>query len=126
MARITHDRKRSQIVFEDYDGNTFRLPARFEVCETCHGTGSHVNRAIDGHGLSHDELYDDPDFAEAYFSGAYDVVCGDCRGERVELVVDEERAQRSVPEGLAAYFDYLQDEAAYRAELASERRAFGY
>jgi RecJ-like exonuclease len=67
------------------------LPAKFEVCPTCAGKGTHVNRAIDGNGLTHEDFDADPDFAEAYRRGDYDVPCTECQGERVVAVVDEAR-----------------------------------
>jgi DnaJ-class molecular chaperone len=45
------------------------MPTKVEVCSTCNGKGTHVNSAIDGNGLTHEELYGDPDFAEDYFAG---------------------------------------------------------
>lgn len=69
------------------------LPAVNVVCPTCGGEGTHVNRAIDGHGLSTED-FEDEGFAEAYFSGAYDVQCSECRGARVVRRVDEDRLNR--------------------------------
>jgi hypothetical protein len=53
------------------------------VCPTCEGEGKHVNPSIDSHGISREEFDEDPDFEEAYFSGAYDVTCVECKGQRV-------------------------------------------
>ena len=61
----------------------FRNMGSFEACSRCNGTGKHVNPAIDGHGISMQEFADDPDFAEEYISGAYDIPCDKCRGKRV-------------------------------------------
>jgi hypothetical protein len=58
-------------------------PAPFVVCPTCQGYGKHVNPAIDSHGLTSEDFDNDPDFADAYWSGGYDVVCGGCDGDRV-------------------------------------------
>jgi len=62
------------------------LPARYEVCGGCGGHGVHVDPSIDGRGLSAEDFAEDPDFEEAYFAGAYDVQCSECRGQRVVLV----------------------------------------
>jgi hypothetical protein len=72
------------------------LPAKFEVyltclCLTCLGKGTHVNLAIDGNGLTREDFDEDPDFAEAYLRGDYDVTCTECKGQRVVAVVDQER-----------------------------------
>ena len=65
--------------YEDDDGDEVeaRLPAAWAICPTCAGEGRYVNPAIDGHGLSHDELYNDwdEDQRRAYFEGRYDVAC---------------------------------------------------
>lgn len=65
------------------------LPTKFVACSRCEGKGSHVNPAIDGHGISPEEFAEDPDFEEAYFSGRYDVRCENCDGNRVFPEVDE-------------------------------------
>jgi hypothetical protein len=59
------------------------VPAYFIVCGTCDGKGSHVNPSIDSHGLSREDFDEDPDFAESYFAGHYDVPCHECHGRRV-------------------------------------------
>ena len=56
---------------------------QFAVCPTCDGNGTHVNPSIDSEGISAEQFYEDPDFEEAYFSGAYDVACAECGGQRV-------------------------------------------
>jgi len=103
-------------------GNSFEvsLPAKYKVCSKCEGTGTHVNPAVDGHGLNLSEM--DPDFQESYFRGDYDVKCSECHGERVVLEVDV-RALK--PKTLAALFR-AQDEAhAAQVEAAQERRRCG-
>jgi hypothetical protein len=90
-------------------------PAKFEVCGLCGGRGSHVNPSIDSHGLSNDDFAEDPDFKEAYFSGAYDVPCACCQGKRVELVP-------SKAEGREALADVANAAAEIQAEYEAERR----
>jgi RecJ-like exonuclease len=99
------------------------LPAKFEVCPRCEGTGSHVNPAIDGNGLTRDDFDEDPDFAEAYFAGDYDVRCEECKGRRVVTVFDPARA---TPEQRALWERHERAEAEARAEERSERRLLGY
>ena len=65
------------------------LPAKYDVCGTCNGKGSHVNPSIDAHGISPEEFDEDPDFREEYLSGMYDVDCYECHGKRVVPVIDE-------------------------------------
>ena len=73
--------------FEEEFGK--KMPTKAEVCPGCHGKGTHVNRAVDGHGISPEEFAEDPDFEEAYFAGVYDVICDTCGGANVIWVHDE-------------------------------------
>jgi len=57
--------------------------AKYIVCPTCEGEGKTVNPNIDAHGLSAEDFREDPDFAEDYLSGLYDVTCRACHGKRV-------------------------------------------
>jgi hypothetical protein len=53
------------------------------VCPVCEGEGKTVNPNIDCNGLTAEDFRDDPDFAEDYMNGMYDVSCGACNGLRV-------------------------------------------
>ncbi len=84
-----------------YGDGSVVLPAKYEVCTRCHGTGSHVNPNVDGNGLSRDDMDElGPEFFEDYMSGVYDVRCEECDGDRVVAVVDRPRCD---PELLAEY-----------------------
>jgi RecJ-like exonuclease len=101
------------------------LPASYEVCDRCRGNGKHVNPAIDGDGITSEEFDRDWDdeSKEAYFAGDYDVLCEECDGKRVILVINEAECKRQGLEAdLAAYYENRRDEASYRAECAAERR----
>lgn len=50
------------------------------ICGLCNGDQKVVNPSIDAGGLSREDFDDDPDFAEAYMSGAYDIQCPRCNG----------------------------------------------
>ena len=69
------------------ENKKIELPTHWEVCDVCHGAGSHVNPNIDCGGIS-EEMHDDPDFRENYMSGVYDVTCYTCGGKRVVKGVD--------------------------------------
>ena len=98
------------------DGNTGEVyPAKYEVCPVCDGKGKHVNPDIDRNGLTAEDFAEDPDFAESYRSGVYDVACNGCGGRRVVLVPKHE-------DGKQALADAWQEDAQYRAEVAAERR----
>lgn len=94
-----------------------RIPGVNKVCGQCRGKGTHVSQAIDGHGMSPAELHDDPNFAEAYFSG-YDVRCEECHGNRVVLSIDWKKMSDEQHELVSAE---LEGGAGYAAECKAER-----
>lgn len=98
------------------------IPLKFEICETCGGKGSHVNPSIDCNGLTSDDFYEDPDFAENYMHGNYDVPCYNCGGMRVVPTIDEDRADES---SVKAYFNRIEFEITCTTERAAELR-MGY
>lgn len=63
-----------------------RAQTKFEVCSQCEGSGVVVNPNIDCCGLTEEDFYEDPDFAEDYLSGRFDVACPRCDGLRVEAI----------------------------------------
>lgn len=108
----------------DSDCILLELPVKMAVCGTCDGKGSHVNPAIDGNGITASEFAEDPEFAKDYFGGIFDVVCYDCGGNNVvpdinrdENVYTEEHAKSE-----ARFDEHMEDEAAFAAEQAAERR----
>lgn len=112
---------------EEGDDVVHFLPAAYEVCGTCRGKGSHVNRNIDGNGITGSEWAElddsDPEFRENYFSGVYDVACEECDGLRVIQVIDEDRCS---PEQKKVMEDYYRDQAEsarWDAEDRATRRA---
>lgn len=50
------------------------------ICPVCEGNGTVVNPNIDDNGLTADDFAEDPDFADDYMSGVYDVTCNACGG----------------------------------------------
>lgn len=50
------------------------------ICPACSGDGHCVNPNIDSHGLTAEDFAEDPDFAEDYRNGTYDVRCEACKG----------------------------------------------
>lgn len=95
-------------------------PGKYEVCYGCHGKGTHVNRAIDGNGLDPNDPDLDEEFWEMYTSGAYDVLCDTCKGQRVVAVLDEDKA---TPAQVREVEEWAQEEYEYQRECAAERRA---
>ncbi len=105
-----------------HDGyqSTRWLPAKRELCSRCDGNGTHTNPAIDGNGITGDEMRElGEDFQRDYMSGVYDVSCEACKGQRWVLVVDRDTC---TPEQLKAWDTHMDDLAASYAESEAERR----
>ena len=110
-----------QFCLDEEHGAYFSLPAKYEVCGTCNGKGTHVNPSIDAHGITGEEWeneWSDED-REGYFSGRYDVTCSECDGKRVVPVPDESRATK---EAMAAWEEISEDDADYRNLCEAEHR----
>lgn len=100
--------------YDEDDNETteeLHLPAKLEVCDLCRGEGRTVNPSIDAGGLTQEDFDEDPDFREDYFSGAYDIPCGQCQGKRVVPVVDEGRLNAEQKKAFTAYQDDQYDRA---------------
>ena len=66
-----------------------RYPARWEICESCHGNGTHGNPAFDGLSLNDEIFMDDLDFLDEYLhTDKYDVLCEECDGSGKVLIED--------------------------------------
>lgn len=101
------------------DGTEIKLPYKWEVCSVCNGEGKHVNPSVDAGGISAEQFHDDPEFAEDYFSGAYDVQCQCCHGRTTERVIDLDRMK---PEHRAEYAAQQHEDSLARIEQLSEIR----
>ena len=90
---------------------------RWEICWQCGGEGKHSG-SIDSNGVP-DEYWGEPDFAEDYFSGAYDQRCRECDGtgkvRTLESLTDEERESIEVNAQIDA--QYRNESIAYRMGL---------
>lgn len=107
------------------EGDTIEVefPAVYAVCPTCQGKGTHVNPSIDGNGLSREDFDEDPDFAESYWRGDYDVVCQECKGQRVVAEIDEDGCKRQgMGEELQKYYEQLEYARESEMEREAERR----
>jgi hypothetical protein len=105
----------------DYENDcNVELPTKYEVCQNCHGNGTHVNRALDGNGLTYDDIQEwgGDEFMEDYMGGAYDVRCDECRGDRVVLAIDYDRCTDAQ---IALYEDDCHSQECMDAEYAAER-----
>ncbi len=107
-----------------------QVPGRWEICDTCRGNGTHVNRNIDGNGITSEMWADwEPEEREGYFGGHYDVPCeADCWGGKV-MVPDEERCTWEQKALLERHYEdergRAQDEAAERHLRRMEAYACG-
>lgn len=84
----------------------------WHLCPRCKGEGKYVNPAIDGNGLTGEDIdrLGGDEFMEEYMGGTYDVPCELCKGRRV--VTTEE-------------LDDWEDGADSRAEQQAEMRMLG-
>lgn len=97
-------------------GDGDRVRCHYEVCNVCDGRGSHVNPSIDSHGLSADDFAEDPDFADNYWRGNYDVPCYQCGGSRVIPIPDDDDPNK------AAYDEAVEGHYESMREYEAERR----
>ena len=116
---VVYGKKKDTWIDNEGEEVTIEVPAKFETCYVCRGKGKHVNPSIDAHGITQEEFYEDPDFAEQYWMGDYDVVCNECHGQRVIPVLNEDVVD---PEHLKMIREYEQGEADYQAMVEAERR----
>lgn len=85
------DEKAMTLEFENpNNGEMVEVPAEYVVCTVCSGKGKHVNPSVDSEGLTGEDFDQDPDLAENYFGGLYDVQCVGCRGKRVVPEIAED------------------------------------
>jgi len=72
------------MILRDQEGEQVRvtLPGRLVVCPRCNGRGV-VDHEAFSNGISPEEFAEDPEFAEQYRSGMFDVTCHICQGKNV-------------------------------------------
>lgn len=117
---------------ENDDGEevVVRFDAVYEVCDLCHGKGTHVNPSIDAGGIGEDDEFweddqdwndedDDGQFVSRYARGDYDVPCNLCGGKRVVPVIAE--SEHGSPM-YKLWCEERESDAEFRREQESERR----
>ena len=122
MSKIKTDEDGKEYIefFDNETGDELRLyDLKWEVCNRCNGEGSHTNPNIDGHGISPQEFYDDPEFERDYFAGVYDVPCYECKGKRVTKEINRGTTDTIL---LKKYEEYLKEKYQYQQEIEYERR----
>lgn len=102
----------------------YQVPTSKEVCPTCHGEGKH-SRAMGA--ISAREFAEswEPEEIEAYFNGAYDKVCEQCRGIRVIDVADYESLGHELSRQYEQEQRELADEAMYDAAVYRAEMGYG-
>ena len=113
------------VVIPDYEAEDdeaqMHLPGKYQVCNRCQGHGRHTNPAIDGNGITQEEMRElGEDFQEEYMNGVYDITCTECHGKGLVVVpcyVSCTERQRT------AWNEYQEGMAYDEAERAAERRA---
>jgi excinuclease UvrABC ATPase subunit len=122
---INFDAKKNTVTLTimDDDGDEVEtsFPAKFEVCPTCEGRGSHVNPSIDSEGISEDDFAEDPEFRENYFGGMYDQQCNECHGLRVVPAVDRDACDAAQQADLAIWEAQEERRGDWDREEAHER-----
>lgn len=111
------NKEQQRFIVEDETGEEHIVPSKYEVCPNCQGRGRHVNRNIDGHGITASEWANDwgDEEREHCFAGHYDVTCDECHGQCVVLVADEARMS---PELQRLWQEHLDCEAESRRHAA--------
>lgn len=100
------------------EDHVIQLPAKYEICSTCRGTGGHSLRF--GAITQRDREQWDDDSFDAYMNGDYDETCDDCEGTGKVLVVDRERVRTEAQKLALAQYD---ENARLDAEDAAVREA---
>lgn len=106
-------------IFIDGEQVEVDLPAIRVVCPECDGTGKVLMDGLRGAVFTPEEMDEDPDFKESYFSGDYDVTCDYCKGKNVVDEVDYDECTEEQRNGLGEMDDAR---AAAQAERDMERR----
>jgi len=107
---------------DDSDEMLVTFPVHYKMCHECAGHGVEVNPSIDAGGISGEDMYDDPDFAEAYFGGAYDQKCSTCDGEKVVPEINTVGMTKEQKELLKKFREQEDEKEACFAEMMAERR----
>jgi hypothetical protein len=94
------------------------FPTTWAICDECRGDGTVVNPSIDAGGISSEEFFEDPEFAEDYMAGKFDVACNYCSGSGKVRVIDRDACD---PEKLAEYDDEVEGYYECEAESRAER-----
>jgi len=106
--------------YENEEGEEIevQIPARWEICDVCHGEGKH---SLDIGMITADEWNQEWSYEERedYMSGRYDRQCECCCGSGKVKVADLDSMD---PELRKRYEEWEREEAEYEAICRAERR----
>lgn len=112
----------AEIEHGDDEDRSVNLPAKYEICSQCRGTGGHSLRFGAITQSDRDENWDEDSFA-AYMRGDYDEKCEPCDGTGKVLVIDRDAIRTDEQKAALAKYDAdAEAEADFRAEQEAEMR----
>lgn len=85
-----------------------RITFYWEICDTCHGEGSHSNHL----GVINPETWSDweDEDRHAYMSGHYDQKCSLCNGSGKMRILDVDALNESASKWVKEYTDCMRDD----------------
>jgi hypothetical protein len=100
-----------------------QLPAQWVICDCCFGEGkssAHLGS------FSQEQMNEDPDFAEDYRAGAYDVPCRNCGGTgKIKEVIEMQCTTSEFKRALELMYEKVQYERERRNEQKHESISLG-
>ena len=99
----------TRTIFLDDHEEDIDFPAKHTICNKCNGNGKHSNPNIDKNGITGEEWENDWSEEErlSYLSNVYDIICSECHGKRVTLVIDQDKILDNL---LKKYYKLLCDQ----------------
>jgi hypothetical protein len=76
------------VQFQGQEAIVINAPVHLSICPMCEGDGTVVDPKIDSSGWSREDLDQDPEFEAAYYAGAYDVECPNCKNKKLMATVN--------------------------------------
>ena len=118
VADLTEEEIWSEDKAKDHEKNGVTYPCYMEVCGRCDGTSKIVHPSVDSHGITEQEFAEDSDFAEDYWSGAYDIQCPECKGQNVTPVL-------KIPYNVERIVNNWYEGESYYERVCAAERAMG-
>ena len=101
------------------------LPGKIVLCENCDGEGRHLMNSLRGIAFSPED--EEPDFIDDMRSGCYDQTCETCNGQGRVIGFDNSGDNNKKYKDALDRVNWVNEAVSeYYAEMAAERRYFGY